>query len=349
MDNQTTSTEIQKLKDKLGKTALPTALLEKANEQVERISLSLKFGGSFNQIEVLSKYIDWIISLPWNKKTEDSVDLKIAKDMLDKNHYGLTAVKQRLIEYISVISLQKKLPTSEKIHSPILLLVGLAGTGKTTFAQSVAQALGRQFARIPFGGLSSPLDLRGLSKIQPEAEPGLIIKALRRVGSNNPVILIDEIDRIEPQSRGAVQGVLLEVLDPEQNTYFIDHYIDYPFDLSQALFIATANNTTNIGTALMDRLEVVQMPSYSDEEKLIIAKNYILPRLIKETGLTAESLSVNDEVLQTIARKSGFDPGIRSVERYCEQIVRKVAFKLISGQGTNFSINASNAPEFVDL
>ena len=340
--------ELQKLETLLQQAKLPQELLEKARAQLNRVRLSVNYGGNLNQLEITVKYIDWITHLPWQTMTQDNLDFKNAKAVMDQNHFGLDIIKKRVLEYLSVLVLQKQKMSEQSFHAPILLFVGLAGTGKTTFAKSVAQVLGRTFARIPFGGLSSVLDLRGLSKIQPEAEPGLIIKSLRRVGSRNPVILLDELDRITPDARGSIMGVLLELLDPEQNANFVDHYIDHPFDLSQVIFVATANNTTSISTAVMDRLEVIQMPSYTDDEKITIAKNFILPQLLAQSGLTPDNLSVDDAVWKHIARLSGYDPGIRSVERKVESMVRTVAFKIVSGEGTKFVIGEDNAKEYVD-
>lgn len=347
MDNQSVSTDIQALEQKIKGAQLPSELSEKVLFQLQRTTAFLKYGGSINQLDTVARYIDWIVSLPWEKKTEDLLDVAHAGQIMDKNHYGLADIKKRILEYLSVLILQRQKLNLTAIHAPVLFFVGLAGTGKTTFAKSVSETLGRTFVRIPFGGLSSAVDLRGLSKVQPEAEPGHIIKALRRVGSKNPVILLDELDRISPESRGAIMGVLIELLDPEQNTGFVDHYIDFPFDLSQVLFIATANNTNNISTAVMDRLEVIQMPSYTDEEKIIIAKEFIFPRLLKEAGLTTENVIVDDTIWQKIARLSGYDPGMRSVERKVEMIVRKTAYKMINGEGSTFVINEINAREYI--
>lgn len=348
MDNNKTLFDSDSLKNKLEMANIPSSLLEKIEEQIDRIEIALKFGASVHEVDVLIKYVDWISSLPWQTKTEDKIDIKNAKMIMDKNHYGMEKVKQRILEYLSMLTLQKKKFQNPHLHAPVLLLVGLAGTGKTTFAKSVAETLGRRFGRIPFGGLSSSLDLRGMSKVQPEAEPGQIIKLLRRVGSKNPVILLDEIDRVSPDARGAIMGVLLELLDPEQNMNFVDHYIDYPFDLSETIFICTANNTTNISTAVLDRLEVIQMPSYTDEEKIVIAKDFILPKLLRESGLTKESLVIDQAVWQKIARLSGYDPGIRSVQRHTEEIVRKVVFKFVNGEGTVFYVNENNMKEYLD-
>lgn len=347
MDSQNSLSEIEKLKTRLQSASLPANLHDKAVEQIERINLSFKYGGNLSQLDIISKYIDWITTLPWDKKSEDSLDIKKAKEILDKNHYGLEKIKIRVLEYLSVLILEKQKVPSGVFHAPSLFFIGLAGTGKTTFAISLAEALGRKFVRIPFGGLSSALDLRGQSKISPEAEPGMIIRALRRAGSKNPVILLDELDRITPESKAAIMGVLIELLDPEQNANFNDYFIDYPFDLSQVLFVATANNTNSIATAVLDRLEVIQMPSYTDQEKIMIAKNYVLPQYLKLAGLTEQNLKIEDSVWEHITRPLGFDAGIRTLERTIEGIARKTAFKIVNGQGTSFVINDANVKEFV--
>jgi len=347
MDSQNSLSEIEKLKTRLQSTNLPANLHDKAVEQIERINLSFKYGGNLSQLDIISKYIDWITTLPWDKKSEDSLDIKKAKEVLDKNHYGLEKIKTRVLEYLSVLILEKQKMSSDVFHAPSLFFIGLAGTGKTSLAISIAEALGRKFVRIPFGGLSSAFDLRGQSKTSPEAEPGMIIRALRRAGTKNPVILLDELDRITPESRAAVMGVLIELLDPEQNANFNDYFIDYPFDLSQVLFVATANNTNNIATAVLDRLEVIPMPSYTDQEKIMIAKNYVLPQYLKLAGLTEQSLKIEDSVWEHITRPLGFDAGIRTLERTIEGIIRKAAFKIVSGQGTSFVVNDTNVKEFV--
>ncbi len=356
MDNQSANqqnqinslSEVEKLRASLQQADLPANLHDKALEQINRIELTLRYGGNFSQMDITAKYIDWITHLPWNKKTEDKLDINYAKQVLDKNHYGLQKIKDRVLEYLSLLIVQRQKAPAGAFHAPSLFFVGLVGTGKTTFAKSLAEALGRTFIRIPFGGLSSALDLRGQSKTSPEAEPGMIIRGLRRAGSRNPVILLDELDRISPESKAAIMGVLVELLDPEQNAAFNDYFIDYPFDLSQVLFVATANNTNSIATAVMDRLEVIQMPSYTDEEKIAIAKNYVLPRYLKESGLTPDSLKIDDALWLKITRPLGFDAGIRTLERTIEGIVRKAAYKMVSGQGQNFIINESNIKEFLD-
>ena len=338
--------EITKLKEKLQAAKLPANLQEKALEQIERIRLSLKFGGNMAHLDIIEKYVDWVVNLPWYAATTDDVDLKKTKGLLDANHFGLERIKVRILEYLSIFKLQKDKFQTASIHTRPLFFVGLAGTGKTTFALSIAESLGRQIVRIPFGGLASANDLRGQSKTSPESEPGKIIKALRAVKVNNPVILLDELDRVTPESRGAIMGVLLELLDPNQNAHFTDYFIDYPFDLSNVLFVATANNTANIAPPVLDRLELIQMPSYTDDEKIEIGKHYILPKYIKTTGLDPKQLTVDDNLWPEIVRPLGYEPGIRSLERFVETLVRKVAYKIVSGEGSNFYINSNNIRDF---
>ena len=207
--------------------------------------------------------------------------------------------------------------------------------------------MNRRFVRIPFGGLGSALDLRGQSRLHPDAEPGLIIKALRRAKTRNPVLLLDEIDRVTDASRADIMGVLVELLDPEQNAQFTDHYLDYPFDLSAVLFVATANNTRNIATAVLDRLEVIQMPSYTDEEKTTIAKDYILPRVLIESGLSADNLTIDDDVWSKVVRPLGFDAGLRTLERTIEGICHQLARSIVAGQAKHFHLTKANITNYL--
>lgn len=347
LDDKKSTTEIDKIILKLQSVNIPANLREKALEQIDRISLILKYGGNLSQIDITSKYVDWITSVPWNSTTNDLLDIKKAKEILDKNHFGLEKIKNRILEYLSILIIHKANRPNEQFHAPSLFFVGLAGTGKTTFAISIAEALGRKFVRIPFGGLSSALDLRGQSKASPDAQPGAIIQALRRVGTKNPVILLDELDRVTPEARSAVMGVLIELLDPGQNNNFEDYFLDYPVDLSQVLFVATANNTNNISTAVMDRLEVIQMPSYSNDEKITIAKKYLFPRCLQESGLNQDQVQIDENLWEHLTRPLGFDAGLRTLTRTIETIVRKAAFKIVSGQSSSFIINQSNIKEFL--
>jgi ATP-dependent Lon protease len=340
------TSDIQKIQDQINQATLPPELKTRAAEMVERLARSAKFGSYSEEFESVEHYIDWITHLPWSQNTQDNLDLGHIKQVLDSHHYGLDTLKDRFLEYISLMILNQKQPQAQ-FRAPILLLVGLVGTGKTTISQSIAEALGRKFIRIPFGGMSSALDLRGQSRVHSDAEPGLIIKNIRRAQVKNPVILLDEIDRVSESARGEIMGVLVELLDPAQNSSFTDHYVDYPFDLSRVLFIATANNTTHINTAVMDRLEPILMPSYSDEEKIHIGRDYILPAQISKAALPQGALVIDDAVWAKITRPLGFDAGIRTLERNIEGIVRKVAKMIVEGKVKEFHITEENVKNFL--
>lgn len=341
-------TEIKKLEDRLVQApSVPADLREKAQASIERLKLAFRFGHYSKNLEEVSGYIDWICSLPWGKKTEDILELEHARKTLDTNHYGLPQVKERILEYLAVLKLQKERVSAEKIRAPILCLVGLVGTGKTTLAYSIAESMGRKFVRIPFGGLGDPAFLRGRARTAENAEPGQVIKAIRQAGSRNAVILLDEIDRVVEESRATIMGVLVELLDPQQNARFTDYYLDYPFDLSDVLFVATANNTTNISTAVLDRLEPIQMPSYTDEEKITIAQRYILPRTMRAMGLTTADLEVASSVWPKLVRPLGFDAGVRTLERNVAGLCRKVAKMIVQGSRGKVVVNEENLKEFV--
>lgn len=345
---------LSKLRQKVDEAKLPSELEARVTsmlDETERLtSNTLETLPHFEQI---AKYVDWVTALPWNIHTEDKLDLSHAAEILHKNHYGLESVKDRILEYLAVLKIQldqggtKITGVTKLMRAPILCLVGLVGTGKTTLAYSIAESMGRKFMRIPFGGMSDPLELRGQSRVRPDAEVGLVMKALRFAGSKNPVILLDEIDRVAEKGRGDIMGVLVELLDPEQNAAFTDHYIDYPFDLSEVLFVATANNTSNIATAVLDRLEPIQMPSYTDNEKIKIGKDYVFPRLMKESGLRSEQLIISEEVWPKVVRPLGFDAGIRSLERTLNGICRKVARLIVEGKGKSYSVTLDNLNEFL--
>jgi ATP-dependent Lon protease len=342
MDN----TDLQLLDTKIKQASLPQDLRASVQLKIGQLN---KLSGSdsfLTELDRLTSYIDWITSLPWNARTKDILDLDYAKKVLDSHHFGLAEIKDRIMEYVSVLKL-KGADNKEIARAPILCFVGLVGTGKTTIASSIAEAMGRKFARIPFGGMGDPLDLRGQSRMHPEAEPGKIIKALRTVGSKNPVILLDEIDRVTDAGRASIMGVLVELLDPGQNSAFVDHYIDFPFDLSEVLFIATANNTTNIATAVLDRLEPIQMPSYTDIEKITIAKNYVLPKKMKEAGLSDNQLVFDETVWPQMVRPLGFDAGIRTLERTIDGVVRKAAREIVEGKAQSIRLTPANAKQYL--
>ncbi|MBI4084590.1 MAG: AAA family ATPase [Candidatus Levybacteria bacterium] len=352
-DQGKSSDQIRKLGEKIEQAPIPEDLREMLLERISRLALLRSSAGfmSANYIleyENTAAYVHWVVRLPWGKSTQDILDLIKAKQILDKNHYGLEVIKTRILEYMATVILNLKNKTLEHIaHAPILCLVGLAGTGKTTLGYSIAEALGKKFERIPFGGMADPRALRGQSRAFPDAEPGLVVKKLIDALARNCVILLDELDRVTDAARGDIMGVLLELLDPGQNKAFTDHYIDYPFDLSNVLFIATANNTTNISTAVLDRLEIIQMPSYTDQEKIVIAKQYLFSRVRQMTGLTEQQLVIADDVWPGIIRPLGFDSGIRSLQRTIEGICRKAARIIVEGKAQSIQLTNANVKDFL--
>ncbi len=328
--------ELKTLSDKINSTVgLPEELKERLAQMIERLNRMARLGNYASEV---------VTSIPWQVETEDILDLKHAKEMLDASHYGMDYVKERILEYLSSVILLKQRGKEAIARSPILLLVGLQGVGKTTLAASIAETLGRQFIRISMGGLGSTLELRGKSKSFPDAEPGQIIKALIKLKVKNPVILLDEIEKASGEKglRSDIMAVLLELLDPNQNVAFRDYYVDYPFNLSNVMFICSANNTGTISTALMDRMEVIKMPSYTDAEKVAIARDYLLPKVIEQAGLTSEELKIDPNLWPGVVRPFGFDTGIRSLGRNLESISRKVAKEIVEGKSKGVTITADN-------
>lgn len=339
--------EINQLKQKVVAAKLPAAVQEKAARDIVSLERSLDFGNYDEKYEMVTRYVEWLTRIPWNKETQDRLDINEARAIFDMHHYGMKEVKDRFLEYISMLNLQKRQDPNKTFRAPILLLVGLVGTGKTTFAYSLAEALGRFIVRIPFGGMNSSRELRGWSRLHLEAEPGKVVKGLAEVGVRNPIILLDEIDRCTEDARMDIMGVLVELLDPAQNQAFVDNYIDYPIDLSRAIFLATANNTTNIATAVMDRMEKISMPSYSDEEKKMIAKNYTLPKLFAQTGLKPEQIHIEEELWPQIIRPLGYDMGIRTLERTLDNLVRKAVRIMVERGYNEIYVTRQNAKIFL--
>ena len=338
--------DIVDLQQKLKSVSLPPDLLLKANSMVERLERMFTQGFYSQEFEKTRHYIDWIVKVPWVARAERAIDLSLIKSTLEKHHHGMEEVKERILEYMSVLKLRtdKGLGTA---RAPIIFLVGLVGTGKTTFAYALSEALGRPVARIPFGGMGSARDLRGQSSLHLESEPGHVIKALTRAKVKNPIILLDEIDRVTEEARADIMGVLVELLDPSQNDRFLDHYIDHPVDLSEVLFIATGNNTSNVATAVLDRLEPIRMPSYTDQEKIVIGKDYLLPKALEVSGLDKNIITIDDDIWPNIVRPLGYDAGIRTLNRNIEGIVRKTAKQIVEKQFQTIHLTQDNIKEYL--
>jgi ATP-dependent Lon protease len=323
-DTDPNANEIRQLREKIDQTPMPDEAHKAAVQEIDRLQQTSPAAAEYT---VARNYLDWILNLPWEKTTEDKLDLKVAEKILNDQHFGLTKVKDRLLEFLAVLQRKKE------IKGPILCLVGPPGVGKTSLGKSVADALGRKFARISLGGMRDEAEIRGHRRTYVGAMPGRIIQALRRVESRNPVILLDEIDKIGADFRGDPAAALLEVLDPAQNHTFSDHYLDLPFDLSRVLFIATANWLEPIHAALRDRLEVIELPSYTEAEKLQIAKRYLVPRQVVENGLSRKDLKLTDAALRTLIREYTREAGVRSLERQIAALSRKAARKIVTLNG----------------
>ena len=323
-DTDPNANEIRTLREKIEKAKLPDEARKAANQELDRMQQTSPAAAEYG---VSRNYLDWILALPWQIETEDKLDLKVAEKILDEQHFGLAKVKDRLLEFLAVLKRRKE------IKGPILCLVGPPGVGKTSLGKSVADALGRKFARISLGGMRDEAEIRGHRRTYVGALPGRILQTLRRVESRNPVILLDELDKVGADFRGDPASALLEVLDPAQNHTFTDHYLDLPFDLSRVLFIATANWLDPIHPALRDRLEVIELPSYTETEKLQIAKRYLVPRQLEEHGLTRSDVKFSDAALRELIREYTREAGVRQLEREIAALSRKAARKIVSKNG----------------
>lgn len=343
------ASEIDELKKRIQDAPVPEELRFKLERELRHLERAARSQNYFEQYERTVKYLEWCLAVPWNTVTEDNLDLNKAKEVLEKHHYGMQDVKDRILEYMAILSFQKQQNQDgdSPVRAPILLLVGLVGTGKTTFAYSIGEALGREVIRVPFGGMGSARDLRGESRLHLESEPGLIVRGLAQAKTRNPIMLLDEIDRVGAESRMDIMGVLVELLDPTQNKSFVDHYLDFPVNLQQVLFLATANNTRAIATAVMDRMEQIDMPSYTDEQKIVIAKQYIMPKMLEEAGMPKDTIVLADDVWMKLVRPLGFDSGIRTLERTLKGVVSKSARIMIERGLHQVVITQENVKYFV--
>lgn len=312
--------EVRSLRERVEQAKLPAEVRTVANQELDRLQQMPPVAAEYS---VTRHYVDWILSLPWNAETDDKIDLKAAEAILNEQHFGLHKVKDRLLEFLAVIKRRKQ------IKGPILCLVGPPGVGKTSLGHSVADALGRKFARIALGGMRDEAEIRGHRRTYVGALPGRIIQTLRRVESRNPVVLLDELDKVGADFRGDPASALLEVLDPAQNNTFTDHYLDLPFDLSRVLFITTANWLEPIHPALRDRLEVIDLPSYTESEKLQIAKRYLVPRQLTEHGLSRREFRLPDTTLRSLVQDYTREAGVRQLEREIAALARKATRKIV--------------------
>ncbi|AIH04108.1 endopeptidase La [Thermodesulfobacterium commune] len=330
--------EIEELKKKIKKAKMPKEVEKEALKQLKRLEY---MHPDSSEAAVIRNYLEWLIDLPWNKSTRDNLDLKHVKKVLDKDHYNLDKVKDRIIEFLAV----KKI--NPKAKGAILCFVGPPGVGKTSLGRSIAEALGRRFVRVALGGVRDEAEIRGHRRTYVGALPGRIIQGIKQAGVNNPVFLLDEIDKLCSDFHGDPAAALLEVLDPEQNKDFVDHYLDVPFNLSKVLFIATANMTEPIPRVLLDRMEVIYLSGYTYQEKLEIAKRHILPKLLKEHGLKKNILKISDEVILKVIEEYTYESGVRELERKLAAICRKIARKLAEGEKGPFSVTEENLVEFL--
>jgi len=316
--------EIEDLYKALKKTKMPKSVRKEAAKQINRMEM---MHPDSSEATIIRTYIDWILDVPWRKSTQDHLDLVAAREVLDEDHHGLEKVKERILEYLAVRKLN---PTTK---GPILCFVGPPGVGKTSLGKSIARAMGRKFHRMSLGGMRDEAEIRGHRRTYIGAMPGRIIQGLKLVDSNNPIFMMDEIDKIGSDYRGDPSSALLEVLDPEQNFEFTDHYMNMPFDLSKVMFITTANMTDTIPSPLLDRMEVIRLSGYTQEEKLAIARRYLLPRQLKENGIKANQIRLQDETLQYIISHYTYEAGLRNLEREIGKVCRKVARKIAEGGG----------------
>ncbi len=332
------SQEMDELRERFAKTRMSPAAKKEGMKQLKRLEMMHPDASEAN---IIRTYIDWLLDVPWRKGTKDRLDLKIAKEVLDADHYGLDKVKERILEYLAVRKLNKK------TKGPILCFVGPPGVGKTSLGQSIARAMGRKFHRLSLGGMRDEAEIRGHRRTYIGAMPGRIIQGLKTVEANNPVFMMDEIDKVGADYRGDPSSALLEVLDPEQNTGFSDHYLNLDFDLSKVMFITTANMTDTIPGPLLDRMEVIRLAGYTLEEKLVIANRYLLPRQISENGLEAKHLKINDATLIQIISNYTREAGLRNLEREIGKVCRKVARRIAEGGKGPYSITTRTLSSYL--
>jgi ATP-dependent Lon protease len=332
------SEEIKELREKVAKAKMPPEVEKEAVREVERMA---KIPPISPEYTVSRSYLEWLVALPWQVGTEDNLDIDKARQVLDEDHYDLKKIKERILEFLAVRKLKKD------TKGPILCFVGPPGVGKTSLGKSIARAMGRHFIRISLGGIRDEADIRGHRRTYIGALPGRIIQGIRRANSNNPVFMMDEVDKIGVDFRGDPASALLEVLDPEQNNAFVDHYLDVAFDLSKVMFITTANVIYTIPPALLDRMEVLQLPGYTEEEKLKIAQKYLVPRQLDANGINADQVQLDEGALAKIIRDYTRESGVRNLEREIGTIFRKLATDIARGKTEPVTVTAGKVPDYL--
>jgi ATP-dependent Lon protease len=332
--------EVDELRERIAEANLPEEVEEKAIKELERLE---KMPPMVAEAVVVRNYLDWLLSLPWTKETRDRLKLDKAEEILEADHYDLKKPKERILEYLAI----RKLAT--KMRGPIICFVGPPGVGKTSLGRSVAHALGRKFVRISLGGVRDEAEIRGHRRTYVGALPGRIIQGMKQAGSKNPVFLLDEVDKMNADFRGDPSSALLEVLDAEQNHAFSDHYIEVPFDLSKVMFITTANVEHNIPRPLLDRMEVIRLPGYTEEEKMKIAELHLIPKQLKEHGLKPRHLQFSDNALRTIIRQYTREAGVRNLEREIASVCRKTAREVVNDKKYKAKVTAANVDAFLGI
>ncbi len=337
-DIEDATEELEDFKTKIKKTKMPPDVEKESLKQAEKLDTMHPDAA---EAAIIRTYLEWLVELPWSKQTRDTIDIRKAKKVLDSDHYNLTKVKERILEYLAVRKLKKK------VKGPILCFVGPPGVGKTSLGRSIARAMGRKFVRISLGGVKDEAEIRGHRRTYVGALPGRIIQGMKQAGMNNPVFMMDEIDKIGADFRGDPSSALLEVLDPEQNYAFSDHYLALPFDLSKVMFITTANITDPIPSALKDRLETIEIPGYTEEEKVEIARKFLITRQIEEHGLTEKLIVLPDDTVRKIISEHTREAGLRNLEREIAAVCRKVAREVASGKKKTTVITPETLSEYL--